>query len=410
MLGACTADEGTDTIGSTFAQFTQDIAHNNENSVSENNEIDYEDILVDMVGVDYLEGRAIMRADDEEIFGEICAVFKVGTNTDERFTTEEWLAVSPTSRLYEYDVAGDEWFEFVADSGLSSVTIADCIYALNEVYRDEFSAEYYDTEDMTKKAVYESEDAFYNDDAPALLIGINEGLPSGYFADPAEAIYFPVYNFNSLAELYEHLSLYFTQNYIENNQRLVEENFMEFDGTLYLVRGGRGYGMLSVGFDTIDYTNMSNNTLIIDQLTFGEPDGKAVVKFAYEDGSLKIDSAMYLLMYDLINLSPTLEGIEIPDFKGIVSGNELPTASNEFTVSQTQAETYSIEYPGDYYDILLGYVNLLKLLGFNIIIDGYEGYYSAEKYEGDYTLTVNAYLLNEENGVVVEIVKHAAAG
>ncbi len=292
----------------------------------------------------------------------------------------------------------------------SAVTIENCLYALNEVYSERFSAEFYDTADMTKKAVYESEDAYYDSDVPALLLGENEPTPSGYYDDPAVVAYYPISNFTDKADINEHFSLYFTQRYIEDMQWRLDENFLEFEGALYLERGGRGYGMRSVDFDSVDPYSMQDNTLIIDLLSFGEFDGKYLVTFAEEDGTLKLDSENYLLMYDLINVSPTLEGIEVPDFRALATGNELPTASNEFMSSTSQEDKHVIGYTGVYYDFLPRYVKLFELLGFTVIMDGYEGFYSYEKYEGDYTLTVNVYYMNETDGVVVEIIKQGAVG
>ena len=72
-------------------------------------ELNYETILIDVVGEDYLSGRALMRVEDEEIFGDTFAVFKVGTHTEETFTTEEWLAVNGDGMVCQYDVATDKW-------------------------------------------------------------------------------------------------------------------------------------------------------------------------------------------------------------------------------------------------------------------------------------------------------------
>ncbi len=418
VLSACNSSDNSDNasgLNSAMSQLTNDLAQNSEESTAQSDaELNYENILIDVLGADYFEGRAIMRADDEEIFGEVCAVFQVGTNTKERFVTEEWLALSPNMQVYKYDVALDNWTEFTADSQAIdneiSISIQDCIYALNEVYRDEFSAEYYDTEDMMKKAVYESEDAFNSDSAPVLLIGLNEDVPSGYFADPIDAVYMPVYNFGSKAEVYEHFSHYFTQQFLQGLQWDIENKFLEFDDTLYIVRAGMGYGMFSIDFDNIDYEEIHDNTLIIGRLFHDYIDARIRVEFAEENGSLKIDNDNFLLMYDLYRVSPSLEYVKVPDFSAFVSDNEIATAPDEFTVSQTKADTYSIKYLGDYHDYLPKYATLLRILGYDIIMDGYEGYYSAQKYEGDYTITVNAYMLNDENGVVVEINKMDAVG
>ncbi len=416
ILSACANEESTQNINSTLTQFAQDITENNteNNNESSNNEsaqINYENILIDEIGASYFEGRALMRADDEEIKGEICAVFQVGTSTSERFTTEEWLAVSQSLQVYKYDVALDEWLEFTTNSqsvtDVSYVSIQDCIYALNEVFKDEFSAEYYYSEETDKKAVYESEQAFNNFEPPVLLIGVNDEIPNGYFADPLDLIYMQVYNFNSKNEIREHFSLYFTQNFIANLDYSIEYNFFEFDGELYLVRGGMGYGTYSVDFDTTNYDNMIDNTMLVNTLYFGEPEGQNRVTFAEENGYLKIDSSYYLHMYDLINVNSYLADIQVPDFSSFLSGNYIPTDSSEF---EFYKDIYSVKYLGEYYEYIPDYLNLFTLMGFTTIMDGYEGYYMVEKYDDNYTLTVNIYSLNDENGIVVEIYKQDAVG
>ncbi len=412
-LNACAKDEGLGSINSSMSQLIDNLPSSEEaHSVEDFGEIDFEGMLIDTIGAAYFEGRAFMRADDEEINGETCAVFQVGSNNNEHFTTEEWLAVSQNSTVYKYDVALDEWSGFSPNTAASysPEAMQNCIYALNEIYSDEYSAEFYDTADMVKTAVYESEDAFNDNAEPIMLIGQNDTVPVGYFADPIGTLYMPVYNFNSKAEIYEHFSNYFTENFINEIRPDVDRNFCEFDGELYLTRGSMGYGAYNVDFDSIDYSNIQDNTLIINTLYFGEPDGKVRIKFAQENGRLKIDKDVYILMYELHYLSPSFEFIEVPDFSAFTSENYLPTPYDEFVADETSPDTYRATYLGDYYEYLPDYADILKLIGFNVIIDGYEGFYSFEKYADDYLLTVNAYYMNEQDGVVVEVSRQVAVG
>ncbi len=84
-----------------------------ETSTDDNTtDLTYENALAKVVGGEYLEGRALMRVEDQEILGNLCAVFKVGTNTEEKFTTEDWLAVSKNGTVYIYDIIADEWSEY----------------------------------------------------------------------------------------------------------------------------------------------------------------------------------------------------------------------------------------------------------------------------------------------------------
>ncbi len=419
LLSACsnTANSENDNNDSDILnRLLEDFEQNINNSTDEtSDETNFENVLIDVLGAEYFEGRAIIRAEDEEVLGEICAVFQVGTNTNERFTAEEWVAVSQNGQVYKYDVALDTWAEFAASSDVTvhaqQEQIQNCIYALNEVFSDSFTAEYYDAEDMMKKGVYESEAAIISYEDPALLIGLNEAVPEGYFADPAEKTYMPVYNFNSKAQITEHFSIYFTQNFLDDIQWNIDYNFLEYEGALYITRGGQGYGVFSVDFDNIYYNEMQDNTLIVPRLFNNDyTDARMKVKFAEENGSLKIDGYEFLLMYDLFNVSRDLEYVIVPDFRAYISDNQLPTSSDEFTASQTQENKYSITYLGNYYEELPKYVNLFHILGYNTVIDGHEGFYSFEMYEGDFTVTVNVYSLNEEDGIAIDVIKTQAVG
>ncbi len=420
FLVGCSDDTPGDDVNSSLNELLDEISQfeqgvegdeNEGENESEDAAFSYENALIEAVGERYLEGRAFMRAQDEEVFGELCAVFQIGTDTEDKFTTEEWLAVSQSGAVYSYDVALDEWevFGVAPEVESTGVSVMDCIYALNEVYTDSFSAEYYDAEDEVKRGVYEREEDANGYNPPALLLGMNEATPDGYVEDPATVSYMPVYNFNSKADIYEHFSLYFTDRFLESIQHNVDMNFLEFDGALYLTRGGMGYGMSSLNFDNIDVSAMQDNTLIVDELLFGEPNGKIELTFIEEDGGLKIDDRNYILMFDLYNVNNDWMLIEVPDFSAYTTGNEMPTASNQFEEVETLGG-YSVTFDGEYFEYLPGYIDLLKRCGFVITMDGHEGFYSAEYYLGDQTITVNAYGHNEDNGVTVEVNVIGAVG
>ncbi len=411
LLSSCAQSDSSEQGNSSLSQFFNDLTDNSvQSSSNAPEEINYESILANVLGSSYLEGKAIMRVDDEQIFNVNCAVFQLGVHTDERFIVEEWFAVSDNSQVFTYDVALNEWFEYTASTTKTPEQMQNCLYALNEIYIDEYSTEYYDTDDMIKKAVYESEEAFNNYEAPIMLIDLNEPIPDGYFPDLTEVLYMPVYNFNSKEQLYEHFSLYFTRQYMSEVKERVERAFFELDGALYLMRGGMGYGMFNLDLDSVDYTNMIDNMLIVDIHYFGEPDGNMLVKFEQESGSLKIDSVNFILMYDLYYVDPDWQYIKVPDFQAFVSENTLPTPPDYFAKSNIVQDTYIATYIGDYYDYLPEYVNMLEMLGFEVKMDGHEGFYILEKPIEGYLLTVNAYFLNEEDGVTIELNRQAAMG
>ncbi len=366
---------------------------------TENIPFNYEQALVASLGSDYFEGRALRRAEDQVILGKVCAVFQVGTNAPEKFTTEEWLAVDTYGSIYTYDIVFDEW------SLYSAKMVENALYMLNEIYSDSFNAELSDSAEDTKKAVYESERAFNNNEDPAMLIPPNASVPSGYIADPLGNTYVPVYNFSSKAEVHNYFSQFFTKEYMENMQWRLEGNFFEFDGEFYLVRSGMGYGVISIDLDSLDISTMKDDALIINTLAFGEFDGNYRVEFVEEDGVLKINSDFFISMYDRYNTIPGLEGLGVPDFLAFASNNMQYTKKELIVSSEPLPSTQRIIYLGEYDKTLPEYAKIFELFDFEVIVNGDDGFYMFEKYYDDFTLSVDAYFMVEEEGVIVEISK-----
>lgn len=67
---------------------------------------------------------------------------------------------------------------------------------------------------------------------------------AGYYVDPSDAECFEVSNYGSMDEIAAELSKYMDSAIFEQG---LQDNFCEFDGTCYLVRGGRGYGNEELG-------------------------------------------------------------------------------------------------------------------------------------------------------------------
>ena len=267
---------------------------------SDKNDFEYENALMEVIGENYLTGKALMRVDDEEIFGESCAVFKVGTNTEEKFTTEDWFAVNSNHIVYYYDIAMDEWSEYKRFNQepiqIDRVEIDNCIYMLNEYLRDEFAVEYYDMPDYIKQAIF-VEDAPSDLNMFDSLIGINEEIPGGYYFDPLARSYYPVYSHKNMNELLEHFNDYFTATYMEEIADRLSYEFAEFENTLYLVRGGRGYGSVMIDFDSVDYSNLEEDgTVAVDTLLFGEKDQIVIVEFDWSEGAAKINSLEFVAL------------------------------------------------------------------------------------------------------------------
>lgn len=100
--------------------------------------------------------------------------------------------------------------------------------------------------------VYENENSFDNGDAP---VEIKRSVPGEFRErtyDPLELNLYRVENFSSLDEWEEYLSDYLAPDIIDKwrEEQELFGTFEMYDGTLYLVRGGRGYGLYSLKLDT----------------------------------------------------------------------------------------------------------------------------------------------------------------
>ncbi len=251
-------------------------------------------MLEKVVGNEYCRSKSFMQVDDEVINNQSCAVFKAGTNDEEHFATEDWFAITQTGFVYWLDIVKNEWISYDEAFKTSSLlfTTEDvdvCIYVLNDYVRDKFCAEYLDMREEIKQSIFEDEiatDLIF----PAKLIGVYDEIPDGYYADPLARIYYPVYNFDSLDNIVDHFSDFFTENAMEEIKVTLVSSFYENEDTLYLVRGGMGSGSVTINFDTVDYSRLADEGIVVvDRMLFDEKDGQYELEFIYEDNKLKID-------------------------------------------------------------------------------------------------------------------------
>ena len=182
---------------------------------------------------------------------------------------------------------------------LSAVTAEDLepqLEAFCSVCLESFMAEFsYD--DGTYTRLYDPEaDAYSADTAPAALVTSSEldGHPyselyEGYTVDPADASCLEVKNFASIADIKENLSKYLDESLYDEK---VGEDFFEFDGKVYAIRGGRGYGAVTCG-KIIGIISGEGDSLTVtaERLYFDEPDGAYIFTVRVTDGVLKIISA-----------------------------------------------------------------------------------------------------------------------
>ena len=123
----------------------------------------------------------------------------------------------------------------------------------------------------------------------AKLIPTNEELPEGYVEDPAAALYYPVTNFSSIQELKDNAQNFILEAKIPNLD-LLEYDFLEHEGSLYLCRGGRGYGSEVCDLDTLEYVGEENGLQVVkvDYFFFDEKTGTGKIYFENIDGNWTI--------------------------------------------------------------------------------------------------------------------------
>ncbi len=106
--------------------------------------------------------------------------------------------------------------------------------------------------DTVYLAAYESESAYAGGTGNIALLFQQgeEGKYSNYYIDPAYTSYYPVTNFKTNAEVADYLKKYLSQDIID---KWFSNDFLEYDGTLYLVRGARGYGAMTCDLGSLQY-------------------------------------------------------------------------------------------------------------------------------------------------------------
>lgn len=154
------------------------------------------------------------------------------------------------------------------------------IETLNSCILEVFGA---DTDfDLDYRAVYESEAAYANGSGtPMHLYGIWESIEPSvllkYFDDPTASSYFPVKNFKTNADVRNNLRKYMSDEIIDE---YFHDDFLEYNGTLFLKRGSRGYGAEELDMDSLKLVEEKDEMCLVsaDVLFFGETDGSCIVE------------------------------------------------------------------------------------------------------------------------------------
>ena len=129
-------------------------------------------------------------------------------------------------------------------------------------------------------AAYASEETYADGAGPVAMLYRDgeEDLAAGYFLDPTASSFYPVTNFKTNAEVRENLEQYLSDAVIDE---VFHDDFLEYEGNLYLRRGSRGYGAVTIDLDSLAFLEEREGVYYatVDYLLFEEYDGTATLAF-----------------------------------------------------------------------------------------------------------------------------------
>ena len=135
-------------------------------------------------------------------------------------------------------------------------------------------------------AVYESEKAYDNGSGlPAVLYAFDSEMPKGnYFEDPTKCDYYKVNNFKTNNDVRQYLKKYLSDSVIEN---WFDNDFLEYNGNLYMRRGARGYGALICEAHSMKFAGEKYGRyyVTVDFLLFDELEYTVTLEFENIDGN-----------------------------------------------------------------------------------------------------------------------------
>ncbi|MCI5651202.1 MAG: IseA DL-endopeptidase inhibitor family protein [Ruminococcus bromii] len=142
--------------------------------------------------------------------------------------------------------------------------------------------------DTSYSRVYTSSQAMIDGEAPIDVV-LRHTSNRRTLTDPTDATLYEITNFKTNAEALEYLKQYMTPEIAET---LFPNEFLEFDGKLYMVYGSRGYGEYQLDLDSAEISEITDTacTVTLDSLWFETSGGLCTVTFEKQDGRWIITS------------------------------------------------------------------------------------------------------------------------
>lgn len=156
--------------------------------------------------------------------------------------------------------------------------------APNVIYLDSCVQEMFCAEvdfDDSYLAAYESKSAYADGIGNIALLFKpgEENKYADYFIDPTYSSYYTVTNFKTNSEVRDYLKKYLSDDIID---KWLLNDFLEYEGQLYLVRGSRGYGAVTCDLESVKYVEEKDGKqyVTVDFKLFDEFDYTETLEFS----------------------------------------------------------------------------------------------------------------------------------
>ena len=183
---------------------------------------------------------------------------------------------------------------FVGKNGCPEIEqelIAEHVAALNEVFQETFYTGV-DWNDETYARLFKEEqiNGTTAEAIPDLMMKNSEiyenGIPEGYFEDAGDADCYLVEDYYSKEEIYGVLGKWLSEDiFLEK----IDQNMIEFDGRLYMTRGGRGYSVESCSGFVITEQTENEIKAVGNYFLHGDPAGKIELVFSVFEGKIILE-------------------------------------------------------------------------------------------------------------------------
>ena len=205
------------------------------------------------------------------------------------------------------------------------------VVCLNSCMQGMFGAEVEFDED-SYLATYESESAY--DDGMgdiALLYKLGEESKyADYFFDPTCSNYYPATNFKTNMEVRDYLRKYLSDKVID---KWFSNDFLEYEGQLYLRRGSRGYGAMTCDLESLKYVEGKDDKqyVTVDFKLFDKFDHTETLEFSkVHDVWIMTDEVAPLINETIENSDKEVsEETAIPQKKDDYSGSYVDRQGTE---------------------------------------------------------------------------------